>query len=85
MADMTMPMAYWPYRNDHHLVEQPMPAYHSPAGPGLAEQQTVLKHCGFSKEFRHLGNIKEMGRTMPIMLFRSALNIYAKSFKVAAL
>ena len=85
MADMPMPMADWPYRNDHQLVEQPILAYHSSAGPSLAEQQTAVKHCGFSKEFHHLGNIKEMGHTMPILLFRSVFNIYAKSFKVAGL
>ena len=84
MADIPMPMAYWPYRNDHHLVEQPIPAYHSPEGPGLAEQQTAVKHCEFSKEFHHLGNIKGMGHIMP-MLFRSVFKIYAKSFTVAGL
>ena len=85
MADMPMPMAYWPYRNDHQLVGQPIPEYRSPAGPSLAEQQTAVKHCGFSKEFHHLGNIKGMGPTMPTMLLRSVFDIYAKSLKVAGL
>ena len=80
MADIPIPMAYWPYRNDHQLVEQPLPTYHSPAAPGLAEQQTAVKDCGFSKEFHHLGNKKWIGHTMPIMLIRSVFNLYAKSF-----